>query len=378
MTVAASTRVTSGALDAALAYVRAGLSVVPVAGDGSKRPDGRVLPRELDERAGREKATWAPYQQRLATEAELGRWFGNGDPRGVAVLGGAVSGNPECLDFDRDAETIFPQWCALVEAEALGLVARLSVARTPKPGYHVRYRVADFTVPGNTKLAALSQADQAEEKRKAKEEKRKAETCLIETRGSGGYALAPGCPAECHETGRLYEHHSGPKLNQVQSITAAERELLIRCARSFDRSVPDAAAPSETTPPAGGGPSPGDDFNARGPDWPDILEPHGWVLARKVGAARYWRRPGKDVGWSATTGVCAGKDGREFLAVFSSNARPFEGPAGGKPCSCYTKFRAYAFLNHAGDFSAAAKDLAGQGYGEQRPTTGPARRRSAA
>ena len=51
---------------------------------------------------------------------------------------------------------------------------------------------------------------------------------LIETRGEGGYALAPGCPADCHDTGRLYEHHSGPKLSQVRDITQSERDHGVR------------------------------------------------------------------------------------------------------------------------------------------------------
>src|SRR5262249_16724981 len=138
---------------------------------------------------------------------------------------------------------------------------------------------------------------------------------------------APGCPAECHATGRLYEHVSGPKLSQVQTITAAEREVIIRCARSFDQSQP------EHNGHVGG--RPGDDYSVRGPDWAEILTPHAWTCVRQLGAARYWRRPGKDgPGWSATTGVCTSKAGHELLAVFSSNAQPFEGPNGGRSCSC--------------------------------------------
>ena len=48
-------------------------------------------------------------------------WFDRADPPGVAVLGGAVSGGLECIDFDVQAESIYPQWRELVEAEAPGL-----------------------------------------------------------------------------------------------------------------------------------------------------------------------------------------------------------------------------------------------------------------
>jgi putative DNA primase/helicase len=316
-------------LVAALAYEAAGLSVIPIRPDGSKAPA---------------LAGWKQCQDRRFTPEELRRLFAG--RVGVAVIGGRVSGNLETIDFDREASTIFPAWCALVEAECPGLVDRLSVARTPKPGYHVRYRCAEIEIPGNLKLAVDPSAP-------------KSEQTLVETRGSGGYSLAPGCPPECHQTGRTYDHYSGPKLSQVQEITAAERDVLIRCARSFDR------AAAEPKGAAGG--RPGDDFNRRGPDWLDplLLGHQGWELARQSGEVRYLRRPGKGgPGWSATVGYCRSKDGVELLAVFSSNCPPFEIPAG-KTCGCFSKFGTYALVHHGGNFKAASKDLRRQGYGSR-------------
>ena len=73
------------------------------------------------------------------------------------------------------------------------------------------------------------------------------------------------------------------------------------------------------------------------------------------------KRPGKDgPGWSATTGRCRNEQSGELLYVFSGNASPFE------PERAYSKFATYTLLDHNGDFKAAAKDLAEQGYGEQR------------
>jgi putative DNA primase/helicase len=318
----------SGPLAAALAYQASGLSVIPIRRDGSKAPACRA---------------WEPYQQEPADEAQVRTWFAVENPPGVAIIGGEVSGALECLDFDAEAGTIFPAWCELVEAEAHGLIARLSVVQTPKGGYHVRFRCPDMAIPGNMKLARDGTG----------------KTVLIETRGEGGYALAPGCPAECHATGRHYSHHSGPPLEQVQTIGLVERDLLIRCARSFNR----APSPEPFRLKAGLGPglSPGDDFEQRGHDWPAIVEPHGWVVVRCCGEVTYWRRPGKDgAGWSATTGACTSKAGRSLFYVFSSNAAPFEADRG------YSKFATYTLLNHGGNFSAAARALAEQGYGEQR------------
>jgi KaiC/GvpD/RAD55 family RecA-like ATPase len=309
----------------------ADLSVIPIRPDGSKAP---ALTR------GNEVLN----RKRRATDQELQAWFGTGK-KGIGILSGAISANLELIDFDRDAETLFPDWCALVEAEVPGLVPRLSVTRTPRPGFHVRYRCPEVPIPGNLKLATDPKAPRGDQ-------------VLIETRGEGGYALAPGSPAECHETGRPYIHHAGPPLTQLQVLTASERDLLIRAARSFDRSPPD----SEAGPALGGGGNgellPGEDFNRHGHDWQDILGPHGWGEARRVGTARYWRRPDKDNGWSATTGVCTSRRGWELFYCFRSNGEPFEA---GK---CYSKFTAYTLLNHRGDFSAAARDLARQRYGE--------------
>lgn len=333
------------ALIAARAYVQIGLSVIPVARDGSKRPAFELLPSVIDEATGAAKRTWLPYTSVLPTIEEVDSWFDRPNPPGPAIVGGAVSGNLEQIDFDTFAETIYPQWCELVELEAPGLVARLSVAKTPKPGFHARYRVeAGFTVPGNDKLA-MDPALPSKER------------TLIETRGEGGYALAPGCPACCHETGQLYVHFSGPKLSNVQTITATERDVLVRCARSFDRSAPEDPKPQGPQRKAGSGPSPGDRYNAAGPSWEVLLEPHGWRKVRDFGGRAYWCRPDKDgTTWSATTGLLS-KSGRELFCVFSSNASPFSGPTGGKSCSCHDKFGVFVLLYHGGDFSAAAKAL---------------------
>lgn len=157
-------------LDTALAYLSAGLSVIPIRPDGSKRP---ALSR------------WERFQQQRPAEAFVRSWWQDGTA-GIAVIGGAVSGNLECLDFDRGE--LFAPWCELVEAQAPALVARLCVVRTPREpaGYHVRYRCPEVAVPGNTKLAQEPGTDPKTGK--------PCVLTLIETRGEGGYALAPGSP----------------------------------------------------------------------------------------------------------------------------------------------------------------------------------------
>jgi putative DNA primase/helicase len=328
--------------------VSAGLSFVPVRVDGSKQPAWDVLPLVYDEREGRDKPKWDPFKQRLPTDAELHRWFA-GPPRGLGIICGGISGGLELLDFDVQADVIFPRWCELVEAAAPGLVNRLCVAKTPN-GYHVRYRVPDIEVPGNQKLAEDPDLEKP---------------TLIETRGEGGYGLAPGCPPECHPTRKTYEQYSGPGLADVPSLSIDEREVLIRVARSFDRrppAPPDNAPPTNTSTNHEGasGLRPGEDFNRRGTDWAQLLEPKGWRCVGGSGERRLWLRPGKKgPGLSATTGHCRNESG-ELFYPFTSNAPPFQAD---RP---YNRFAVYTLLYHNGDFSAAAKTLAAEGYGEQR------------
>ena len=99
---------------------------------------------------------------------------------------------------------------------------------------------------------------------------------------------------------------------------------------------------------------PGDEFNRR-TDWATILEPHGWRPAGERNGVKHWTRPGKGFGTSATTNHA----GTDLFYVFSSNAYPFQ-----SECA-YTRFVAHTVLNHEGDFAAAAKKLAANGYGKK-------------
>jgi putative DNA primase/helicase len=317
-------------LEAALAYHRAGLAVVPIRPDGSKAP---ALP------AGH------PYLRERPTEGELLRWF---SPRrnGIGVVCGRVSGQLETVDFE--TEEVFRSWRELVEGRAPGLVDRLSLVRTPghlgQPGMHARYRCPGAAIPGSTALA-----------REPSREERGRPRVLIETRGEGGYAIAPGSPPACHPTGGTWEHVAGPDLCRLPCLHVREREMLLSCARELDRlGRPPGEAGSQGLflRGAGGELSPAEAYNRDGPDWSELLCPHGWRLVRTAGGVRYWRRPGKDLGgWSATTGHCRSGDGGELLHVFTSNGGPFE------QGRSYSKFNAYVLLNHGGDYEKAARRL---------------------
>jgi len=97
------------------------------------------------------------------------------------------------------------------------------------------------------------------------------------------------------------------------------------------------------------GPSLADQFAAT-TCWAEILQPHGWTPIDPdpdADGAR-WRHPAATTPVSATV-----RNG--CLFVYSTNT-PFDVTEPGNVHG-YTRFRAWAVLNHGGDLSAAARDL---------------------
>jgi putative DNA primase/helicase len=342
-------------LDDGLSLRAAGISSIPIACDGSKAPAGALLPLVPDEETGEPVHSWKPYQSRIATEAELHRWLAV-FRAGMAVVCGMVSGNLGVLDFE--FLDFFLPFCELVEAQAPGLVSQLPLVATPGKdadgGRHLYFRSASAG-NGSAKLALLSEAEAV------RRNGNKRRNTAIELKGEGGYVLAPGCPAACHPSGRLYRHIGGPFLEEVPTLPDDQVSLLLSCARALTQQA-QAVVQDIRRPAAGGsGDRPGDRFN-RTATWTEILEPHGWTLMYCRKGAEFYRRPGKEEkGISASAGFCSNEQSGSLLAVFSTNAEPFEGPRGDRLCSCYSKFSAWTLLNFGGDFTASADALADMG-----------------
>jgi len=317
---------TTTLLDTARSYLSAGLCVLPAIGL-EKRPA---------------VAQWKQFQTHRPTEEELRGWFG--PHTALCMVMGRVSQNAELLDFDQLAE-LYPAWRELVESEAPGLADRLVRERSQNSGLHGVYRCMAL-VPGGEKLAqrAVRTADDKPVTIHGKNYKPRwandhweVVLTLIETRGEGNICVCHPSPGYVLEQGRFEE---------LPVLTAEEREVLVRAARSLDE-LPPKAEPTQCSAPEAGG-RPGDDYNERG-DVRALLLKHGWALV-KPGENEYWRRPGKDRGWSATL------RGRVFYC-FSSNAAPFEEQ------HAYAPFSVYTLLEHGGDFGKAAATLRGEGYG---------------
>ena len=84
---------------------------------------------------------------------------------------------------------------------------------------------------------------------------------LIETRGEGGYVVAPGSPLACHPLKQPYQLIRGD-LTQIPTITPDERQILLNTARSFNERPQKTVYQSQGTSSANGD-RPGDLYNSR-------------------------------------------------------------------------------------------------------------------
>jgi len=315
-------------LTTALQFAAQGICTVPVATDGSKRPG---------------IASWKEYQDRRPEPEELMTWFAHS--QGVGVICGKVSGNLEMLELEGRAVAAKMHKDIKEIAENSGLAdlwARLNngyVETTPSGGLHWLYRI-DGEVPGNTKLARRPGENGGVD-------------VLAETRGEGGFVIVAPTAGTCHPSGGQWRMLVG-SVETIPTLTMDEREALHNLFTMFDE-IPKAEFIAEEIATKTDGPTtPGDDYNQR-VSWKQILEPLGWtVVYTNRDGVTAWRRPGKSIGISATTNH-AGTD--KFYCFSTSTI--FE--AG----SSYSKFAAYALIEHHGDFREAARSLRRLGYGAQ-------------
>lgn len=186
---------------AALAYACAGFSVIPVG---------------LDKKPG---CGWKPYQHWPAEPGLLRHWFLGQRFPNIGLVCGRVSGGLLVLDFDQDASLIYPAWC-----ERVGPVGRQLPAVETGKGIHVYLRTA--APDGNRKLA-LDDAGRV----------------LIETRGQGGYVLAP--PSR-HPSGKQYGWRQGN--HHIPLLTKAELDQMLAAAAFFDARRPSVVQESSRSP----------------------------------------------------------------------------------------------------------------------------------
>ncbi|NUS74964.1 MAG: DUF927 domain-containing protein [Streptomyces sp.] len=328
----------------------AGLCVLPIKADGTKRPS----------------VSWMQYKVNRTTPEQHDGWFAHGQDRGIAVVYGAVSGGVELLEFEGLAirEGLLTHVTEVMEAsglrvsEAWHAILNGWVTESPSGGRHFRVRVEGADVPGNTKLASrLAREDEytdADRQRLREKPNARIVRVLIETRGEGGYGLVEPSGGTVHATGRPYVRLAGgpDSIPVLDSDTMKAIRDICRMHDQLPQPEPAKTAPRPAAPRPDGSLRPGDDFEARA-SWEDILQGTFRPLTTR-GRETYW-------GWADGVGgvkATTGKDDHDRLFVFATGS-DFQSEVP------YSKFGAYALLNHGGDHKAAARELARQGYGSR-------------
>ena len=344
-------------LDGALAWADAGAAVIPISTDGTKRP----------------AVEWKGYQATPASIEQVIDWLAPGTFDGIGIVTGAASGL-EMLELEGRAIKAggLQRLRDLADdndmREVLDRLMSGYVEKTPSGGLHMIYRVSGGVVLRNTKLAGrpptpedIEEARAAWIARRGNDDGFKPPKVMVlaETRGEGGYVVVAPSFGRTHKTGKGWVAIAASTPAKIVTLTGEQRDMMLALFGLLDEMPTPDHAPKAPSLPGGSTPGdrPGDDFAAR-TSWDDILLPHGWTRAWKMGAGFAWVRPGKDRrdGISATTGQAA--DGVDRLYVFSTSTE-FESEVP------YTKFGAYALLEHGGDHRAAAKTLAAAGFGTQ-------------
>ncbi|MFD8797240.1 DUF927 domain-containing protein [Streptomyces atroolivaceus] len=345
---------------AAREYDDAGLCVLPIKADGSKMP----------------AVSWLRYKVVRTSPEEHDQWFTGKKPRGIAVLYGKVSGNVELIEFEGVAirEGVLKDVTEDMEANGLGAawaaILEGWVTESPSGGRHYRIRVEGGDVPGNTKLASrLAREDEyTDTDRQRLREKPDARIVrvLIETRGEGGYGLVEPSGGTVHATGKPYLRVTGSPdtIPVIDADTMNAIRDVCRMADELPRPTVAKTAPRPAAPRPDGSLRPGDDFEARA-EWEDVLR----------GTFRPINTRGTETRWGWADGVggvkaTTGRGGVDRLYVFATGSE-FQAEVP------YSKFGAYALLEHNGDHKAAARALALKGYGDRRPALVGASQRAA-
>jgi hypothetical protein len=249
------------------------------------------------------------------------------DAFGIGIICGKKSDNLECIDFDNHFEN-----ATLVIKDFISQIKgiyekyKFPIEKTMNGGYHLLYRCDE--IGGNLKLAWKPKWNESLNKWE--------KDILIETRGQGGYFACDPTPK--------YKIIKNDILN-IPRILPEERNILFSVCKSFNEWI-EPVKENEFESQE----KPGNIFNADSNsinEVKDVLSKNGWVEIRD----KYWRRPGKEDGISATLG----KVGTNIFAVFSSSAPPFEN---GDLCKGYTPFQVIGLLKYNGDFKEFARELA--------------------
>lgn len=276
---------------------------------------------------------WKQFQQRFITDDEILERSLHAD--GIAIICGTISGNLEVIDIDLKYDITGNLWDRLYASIPETISDKLVIAKTKSGGVHLYYRCT--SVMPNLKLARRPVTSDEQ-----KQNPHVRVMVLIETRGEGGYIVAPPTNG--------YQWISGTT-DDIATITENEREQLFEICRSFNEYLDEPVKPEKIQSDVSYGFSPLDDFNQRG-DAIELLLKHGWTVVRSTSERVYLRRPGKTDGTSGDWMI-----NKRWFSVFTTSTQ-FE------PNKAYNASALFCILECNGDWKQTVKNLSSNGYGK--------------
>lgn len=169
---------------------------------------------------------WKPLQQKAIENSEdlfTGKLVNSKTTiYGLGVITGSVNGNLEVIDIDTKNDIKGGIWEALkeqIENKLPSLIGQFLIVQTKSGGYHIYYR--SETIEGNLKLANNYKGE-----------------AILETRGEGGYVVAPPTPGYTIKQGDY---------NSIPDITLEERDILLSICRSLNQFIKQESKPTTTT-----------------------------------------------------------------------------------------------------------------------------------
>jgi hypothetical protein len=305
-----------------------GISVIPVR-DKDDEAAGRLAKTPF--------GSWKKYQDKAIDKSELWALMEHHSTEAVGIVCGKVSGNLEAIDIDvkykngidailfQDIKTIYPD-----------LFSKIRIHKTPSGGFHILYRVLDGVIPGNLKLSGREATDvelEANPKNKTYN--------FIETRGEGGYVLAPPSLG-----------YTISKDTPIPVLTWDERCSLISLCETYNEVIKIAPTYKPTKSESEYyTENPWDHFN--GSCNPvEFLKEFGWEEFKSNGHFIWFTRPGKTKGVSASWNI-----EKRIFYIFTSSTE-LESSRGYHPVTVLAE------LKFAGDKKRTYQHLVANGYGK--------------
>jgi len=271
---------------------------------------------------------WKEQQTKRLSPEEFQRHLENPTTDNVGIVTGFE--DLEVLDIDlkvfsttSEKNNFWNEYLSILKDAIFDFDKKFVIYKTKNAGYHILYKTK--RVGGNQKIAKLKDHKEA----------------VIETRGLGGYVF-------------MYPENKISELSyfEIQYISDADWNILMKISKSFNYLEPKQdIEPKIKKVYAGGGLTPWEDFNNQTGIWSVISD--DFTVVRDFADKTFIKRIGS---LNYHSGIIYKSE--NLLWLFSTGTiYPHE-----KQISPYV---AFTYKYHNGDFSASAKDLYNQGFGDR-------------